>query len=221
MLATLPKSRDLAHTMRFLRSICQFRLAFVPSIQDLVAYTTLVSNRTIGELDDNCKAEHDVHGRGKDGPQQGDSAHQPRCPFSYELVKDCSFWESSWVSVDCTRGIRVSLNNLLDAPFAHLSSAGVSGTARGSHGRTVQFQAVHAATGSSSSTVVAVLNRGGAEDPPASGEDGMGASAAAIDLLNYFVETVRLLATLCRERRTANIKLIGELEGTDFDVSSR
>lgn len=74
----------------------------------------------------------------------------------------------------------------------------------------------------------AAERRGGAEEPPAEegagaahGQKagrGAGASSAAGDLLELFVESVRLLASLCQERHEDNISLVRSLKGTTYKV---
>lgn len=47
---------------------------------------------------------------------------------------------------------------------------------------------------------------------------GAGPSSAAGDLLELFVESVRLLASLCQERHEGNIALVRSLKGTTYKV---
>lgn len=72
---------------------------------------------------------------------------------------------------------------------------------------------------------VPVGSRGGAGEPPAGGPwgprgsgQGAGPSSAAGDLLELFVESVKLLASLCQERHEGNIALVRSLKGTTYKV---
>lgn len=62
-----------------------------------------------------------------------------------------------------------------------------------------------------------ILTRGGADEPPP-GRGGSGASSGAGDLLEFFVESVRLLATVCEERHALNIALVRSHKGTSYKV---
>ena len=65
-------------------------------------------------------------------------------------------------------------------------------------------------------------SRGLTEEPapggPGGSGRGAGASSPAGDLLELFVESVRLLASLCQERHEGNIALVRSLKGTTYEV---
>lgn len=172
--------------------------------------------------------------------------HSKRAANRYELIRDssatvagstCSLGASSgaaetgtstsnrgrrqsWRAPDGARGIRVRLKRLVTGaslgPHRRRMKE-LAGETKVSSGDGVLFEAVREDNGKASRTVVRVLNRGGAEEPPA-GQGGAGASSGAGELLDFFVESVMLLSTLCRERHVRNIQLVRSLKGTSFEV---
>lgn len=264
ILATLPKSRDLANSMRLLGSICRVGQSLLPSIQGLVAVTVLVSNNSAGTTPSSSGGgggDGNRLGDGRDGgrtaadakeesasPQGGgggggEGANTPiaRGLFRYELIRDSpsvgfglgagdptttaftsasADGRQSFVSADGTRGIRIRLKRLVEGPSLGRKERQLrelAGQSPVSSGEGVLFEALQEGTGYMSKTIVRVLSRGGAEEPPP-GRVGAGASSGAGELLELFVESVRLLSSLCRERHTGNIELVRSLKGTSYEV---
>ena len=184
-----------------------------------------------------------LEGQGSRGGE-GEGAASPlgiaRGLFRYELIRDTHSGANaglggdddptastlpssgqSFVSADGTRGIRVRLKRLVEGPSLgrkerHLRE--LAGETQVSSGEGVLFEAVQEGTGYASKTIVRVLSRGGANEPPP-GSVGPGASSGAGALLEFFVESVRLLSTLCQERHAGNVSLVRSLKGTSYEVS--
>lgn len=137
-------------------------------------------------------------------------------PFSYGRS------QAPWWSPDGTRGIRVKLKMLVKDRFPleiqlRRQKEILAQSRASSGGEAVVFEA-WLEGGGSSRTVVRVVNRGGVGELPVGSGGGAAASSAGGDLLEYFVESVKLLSTLCRERHAENIDLIRNLEGTSYKV---
>lgn len=184
-----------------------------------------------------------VHFQGKSGRAQGkddklsrgNSLSGSRGLFRYELIREFGSFGADgetdggamggrrvWRSADGTHGIRVRLERLIASPPIGQERRGMRGLSSESNIMSeggIVLEAVKGGGGSYSRTTVRVVSRGGADEPTPSGGGG-GASSPAGDLLEYFVESVKLLATLCRERHTANIALVRSHKGTSYEVGS-
>ena len=111
ILATLPESRDLANSMRLLRSICKVGRSLLPSIQRLVAVTVLVgvdtaaaaaagraagggsafnSTNAVGGRDggEETAGNGDENGRGDGAGGEEGLLRNSRGLFRYELIRD-------------------------------------------------------------------------------------------------------------------------------------
>lgn len=174
--------------------------------------------------------------RGVPGNRESIAFKKRRSLFEYELLsntgargrggEDCPFSygrnQAPWWSPDGTRGIRVKLKMLvkdrspLEIQLRRLQEL-LAQSRASSGGEAVIFEA-WLEGGGSSRTVVRVVNRGEVDELPGGRGGGAAASSAGGDLLEYFVESVKLLSTLCRERHAENIALIRTLKGTSYKV---
>lgn len=171
--------------------------------------------------------------------QSNHAMSNPRGLFRYELIRgqgavasagsridangrsiEGTVERPSWRLYDGTRGIRIRLKRLTARPSQGKQRRRLrelAGESNVTTGGGVILEAVVEGVGLASKTCVRVVSRGGADEPTKRGW-GAGASAGAGALLEYFVESVRLLATLCRERHAANIALVRSHKGTTYQV---
>lgn len=228
--------------MRLMASICEVGRSVLPSMQRLVAATVLAGHGKAA-ASTNSANDNPAKSSGSSTAKQGKGGEQKRSRrgstilfsrglFRYELIREgdsgmvtsvpssSSGKRLTWASSDGTRGIRVRLKRLVEGPSVGKQkrrSRETGGETNVISGKGVVFEAVQEGFGLGARIVVRVLSRGGVEDPSA-GQGGGGASSGARDLLQFFVASVRLLSSLCRERHTENINLIRSLKGTSYEV---
>lgn len=182
------------------------------------------------------EGETESGSRGVDGNRGSISFKRQRSLFEYDLLSNTgargrsdedrpfSYGRSHapWWSPDGTRGIRVKLKMLikdrspLEIQLRRLQE--LLAQSRASSGSEAVIFEAWLEGGGSSRTVVRVVNRGGVDELPVGRGGAAAANSAGGDLLEYFVESVKLLSTLCRERHAENIDLIRNLKGTSYKV---